>query len=141
MLDRKIFGSFIAFLAVYALPGCGQTYPTTPVSGTVKLDGKPLAGVEVHFAPVVDVNAPGPPFCRATTNEAGYYTLRCDNNRSGAVIGNHSVMLRRATERSEGKDAPRPTAVPRVYQSFAQTPLQVDVKAGQEMYDLNLKSR
>lgn len=80
---------FLAALTLAILAsGCGG--PTlVPVSGTVMLDGKPLAGTYLTFEPV---QGAGELASTGVTNEAGEYTLSC-GDRPGAVPGMHRVIL------------------------------------------------
>jgi hypothetical protein len=59
-----------------------------PVSGTVMLDGKPLAGVKVTFIPVG--STPGG-LCSGITDQSGRYELKDDRNRMGAQAGEFIV--------------------------------------------------
>lgn len=73
----------------------GEIPPLAPVSGTVKLDGKPLAQAQVLFIPVAEGQQPnlklGPSV--AFTDEAGRYTLVYKSPITGAVIGKHLVQI------------------------------------------------
>jgi hypothetical protein len=126
-----------------AMSGCGSAVNVTPVEGVVKLNGKPLINVEVRFAPDCDPNAMSLPFSRALTDAEGRYQLECDNKKPGAVTGKHLVMIRRPSQRPAPGEAP-PKAVgppiPPPYQSFASTPLQIEVTIDKRDYDLNLNS-
>ena len=80
---------FVSVLALLTLAlGCGG--PTlVPVSGTVTLDEKPLAGVYLTFEPV---QGAGELVSTGVTNEAGEYTLSC-GDEPGAVPGIHRIIL------------------------------------------------
>ena len=68
--------------------GCGG--PTlVPVSGTVTLDQKPLAGAYLTFEPV---QGAGELVSTGVTDEAGEYTLSC-GDEPGAVPGMHRVIM------------------------------------------------
>jgi len=108
------------------------------VDGTVKLDGKPVANAVVEFVPSVDTKKQAP-VSRGTTDEKGHFVLECDNKKSGAVIGKHSVLV--LTGRGED-DAKQPvSAVPNVYSNLAKTPLKIDVTADKHTYDLDLTAK
>src|SRR5262249_16822671 len=62
------------------------------VEGTVKLDGKAVPNVMVQFVPTGEPKKQ-PPISHATTDEKGHFVLMCENNKSGAVIGKHSVLI------------------------------------------------
>jgi hypothetical protein len=71
-----------------AAVGCGGP-GLAPVTGTVKLNGKPLANVQVEFWPT-DAS----PRSTGATDDAGQYTLTTDGTaKPGAVVGKHKVVL------------------------------------------------
>lgn len=85
-------------LGLIALPlmfaGCNDGYNTVPVSGTVTLDGEPLAGVEVVYFPMpTEETANVGPFSVGTTDAQGKYTLKTRYDEDGAVIGEHRVTF------------------------------------------------
>jgi hypothetical protein len=55
--------------------------------GQVRMDGKPVEGAGVVFAPTA-----GGPIATATTNESGHFILST-TNRDGAPIGEHRVTI------------------------------------------------
>jgi hypothetical protein len=140
MSGRTILG----LACVLGLCGCGPRIDVVPVEGTVKLNGKPLAGVEVRFAPETDPDAASAPFSRAFTDANGHFNLECDNKKPGAVTGKHVVIVRRLKERPDPANPkpPPPSGppIPAPYQSFTSTPLFVVVKADNRVYDFNLNS-
>lgn len=78
---------------LFALAGCGSGGKYVPVSGTVTLDGKPLAGVMVLFQPVGgDAGGVG---STARTDAAGWFTLEASTATatSGAFVGKHTVRI------------------------------------------------
>lgn len=69
------------------LGGCGKKgLDTVRVTGTVKLDGKPMAGASVLFSP----KAGGRP-ASATTDESGSFSLTTLTPNDGALVGEHAV--------------------------------------------------
>jgi hypothetical protein len=132
-------------LALTAVAGCGAALPPiAEVEGVVRLDGKPLAGVYVEFAPEVAGGAATRlPFSDATTDANGHYELRCETQVPGALVGMHKVIILRPRHRPGPNDpAPPPPGppIPMVYQSLLDTPLHVEVKSDQHVYDLDLKT-
>jgi hypothetical protein len=67
--------------------GCKKGLVLVPVSGSVKLDGKPVVECAVVFQPI----AAGPA-ASGTTDGDGRFTLMTIN-QSGAVPGEHRVLL------------------------------------------------
>ena len=78
---------FLSILLVLALAGCGSGVTLLPVSGTVTIDDKPVAGAAVLFQP-----AGGGPAAHAVTDADGRYTLETANSK-GAVPGEHKVTV------------------------------------------------
>lgn len=76
--------------------GCGGGPQDVPelgtVSGTVTLDGKPVANANVRFQPV-DGRA-----SEALTDEQGNYSLRYTADSLGAKVGEHHVYVSTASE-------------------------------------------
>lgn len=90
---------FIVSVALMALRvmGCGnQEYVLAPVSGVVKVDGKPVAGLRVAFEPIATEknSAPGPESI-GITNAEGEFELKTfdERPRSGAVVGKCRVRI------------------------------------------------
>jgi len=122
------------------------------VAGVVKLDGKPLPQVRIQFMPDPQKGTAGP-ISTGTTDEQGRFELVCADERPGAVVGWHRVVItdmrvrlhrpprsgRRDDEETEGTQRPRRSRVPEKYTTSAHTPLSVEVKAEkQEMpFDLS----
>ena len=84
-------------LILLILAGCrNDAYQLAPVSGQVKLDGKPLSQCQIRFQPIAVSGAgmaPGPGSF-AETDDQGRFTLEAINpTRPGAVVGKHRVWL------------------------------------------------
>jgi len=134
-------------LGAFAIAGCARKAPLAQVEGTVRLDGRPLADVLVCFLPDPDKQTSGPRSV-AVTDENGHYGLRCDDQREGAVLGWHRVLLEDMTlysvSRQDRAGGSRPALVSRLpprYTTATQTPLYFEVKPGTQTIDLDLKSR
>jgi hypothetical protein len=138
----------VLFLAV---AGCGGGKPAPKlnedVEGTVTMDGEPLGGVMITFAPLTDGSGPAPN-SNATTDDSGHFKLVADGNRPGAMIAKHKVTLTRGRaadpkkgeqeQPSEFKDK-RP--VPAIYKPGNPTKLQVEVTADKHTgYDFSIQS-
>ena len=124
----------LALAAGIFTSGCSKGTGLTEVEGTVKLQGKPLGKVMVEFLPDVDRATTGPR-SSATTDSQGRYKLVCDDQRPGAVVGHHRVLLRDLLPYDDlpkggGADLSkaRPSRIPARYQDAAQTPLRKEVK-------------
>jgi hypothetical protein len=90
MVSRVLFCLLLTTCAVL-LPGCtgGDDNPATfPVSGTVTLNGEPVAGAQVSFmGQGVSLAASG------TTDAQGKYQLSTFGENDGAVLGKHVVTI------------------------------------------------
>jgi hypothetical protein len=114
--------------------GRPKTYFT---SGTVLLDGKPVAGVTVTFQPVDEViGKPG----WAVTDENGYFEVQTFDPGDGLTEGTHRVALKKAQmiDRATGKvvtevttDAPlkEEHLLPEKYNYFSASNFEVQIKA------------
>jgi hypothetical protein len=89
---KKVFATGMA-LALAAVVGCGGT-KIVPVSGIVKLDGKPYKNAVVSFQPVGEKEAPNPGRgSSGLTDEAGRFSLIYDGEKPGALVGKHRVRI------------------------------------------------
>jgi len=78
--------------ATLCLVGCGGSdVSTAPVSGTVTLEGKPLAGAQISFSPVSD-NLKGTP-ATDITGSSGYYKVMTAKGKSGVAPGKYKVVI------------------------------------------------
>ena len=82
----------LGFALVLGL-GCGSG-KFAPVSGTVTMNGKPLAGALVIFSPIAkEGSIDAGPGSSGKTNDKGEYTLTSDTGRTGALVGKHRVSV------------------------------------------------
>jgi hypothetical protein len=121
-------------LALVLALGCGKRY--APVSGTVTLNGKPLANASVSFQPIAEkgVTEPGPGSA-GKTNDKGEYTLASSTGKEGAIVGKHRVMVSlhsvqvgESDERPPRGGWPQAEKIPDRYN--ANTELTFDVQSG-----------
>jgi len=88
----KAFFSLLGLLVTCALVGCGSDLPkTVPVTGTVTLDGKPLAGASVNL-----LSDEGSLPSSGITDESGNFLLKTmvgDKMVDGATVGSHRVAV------------------------------------------------
>jgi hypothetical protein len=139
--------------------GCGGSrVPLGEVEGTASWNGRPLANMAVEFIPDADKGTSGPR-STAVTDANGRFVLQCEDQRPGAVIGYHRVVLRetgraaagarrdprRRREReaatNAGAAADDPPRLPLKYHSGVNTPLLKKVGPGQQRIDLTLTDR
>ncbi len=142
-MTPRLLVAALAGLAVCAAAGCEKKLPAVvPCEGVVTLDGKPLPLASVTFMPMLD-NFGAESNSTAVTDAEGRFALTClFNQRPGAVVALHTVMVAeseltdemRNTQDSRAFDAlvakrgNRP--IPPEYGAFGRTPLKVEVKQG-----------
>jgi hypothetical protein len=125
--------------------GCGRPeLPINPkVEGIVTLDSVPLAGVRVEFIPEGTDPKAGGPTSSGFTDDKGRYELTYGEQKTGAVLGKHRVVILAGRRAAEGRDereaaSDRGKALPQDYSIAARTPVRVEVTADKHTYDLKL---
>lgn len=136
-LSGRIAATCLAVIALIGLVGCGSGSGVAPVSGTVTLDGQPLANALVSFYPQDE----GKRFSTGTTDAAGHYELVYTNDQHGAAVGKHTVKITTATVQGEGGPAKPPKEkLPAKYNDKSE--LTVDVASGSNSNtDFDLQSK
>jgi hypothetical protein len=121
---------------LFALAGCGGQPPLTPVSGVVRCEDQPVAGVVVTFIPEADGSGR---FCSvAMTDEQGEFTLATMDRQPGALPGVHRVTIEDLSIQQAPR-APDGTVLKLPPQRFApryslpqQSPLTCDIRPQRE---------
>jgi hypothetical protein len=145
------FGGLCGLCALILLTatGCGPTPAVlAEVSGVVKLDGKPAADMNVVFLPDPEKGTHGPR-STATTDSDGHFSLICDDDRSGAVVGSHRVLIDDARAAPNTAEARRTgktvvlqrSRIPERYSLAARTPLRQEVPAQPQTITLEVTSK
>lgn len=135
-------------LAIFAA-GCGVKSRTSPVTGVVTLDGKPLVGASIHFVPQgAGRDATG------ETDKDGQFTMSTLQPRDGVVPGTYKVVISPSTGAADTKQYASPEeamaaaskappkkasgpALPEKYTRPDQTPLTQEVPVqGQLKFEL-----
>lgn len=129
------------------LAGCGGGPKYVDVEGTVTLNGKPFDDAQVQFLPDPVHGAKG---LRSTgrTDANGQFKLKTDKGDSGAVVGNHRVLVQDLKQweginpgREDMNKPLKPSRLPNKYINASETPLKVEVKAGGGPVKLELTSK
>lgn len=104
---RSSVCSLCVFLFLASLVGCGPGYKIVPASGTITLDGKPLANAMILTQPIgteENGNKPGPGSF-AETDENGDFTLVFQHeDQDGAAPGDCYVKIRENAEKKASSD-------------------------------------
>lgn len=141
--------SLMLCLAVWAA-GCGEDVPEEvvpplqPVSGTVKLDGEPAAGVSVNFVPAGQGSTNG---AIGATDASGKYSLTYRTGDPGIPAGEYNVLFTKFVQ-PDGTPIPAGqmaadvmavNALPEQYQKPGTT--KAIVPEGGNTFDFDLKSK
>jgi hypothetical protein len=138
--------SVAVLLLLGALLGCGRKNDLSPVSGTVTVDGKPVAAAQVLFTAASGRPAAG------ETDAQGRYVLSTHETGDGAAVGTYSVTvtarptIRVSAAGAVGPPTGRPkvehgavSPVPLKYSDITNPQLTVEVKPGDNDIPLELK--
>lgn len=94
-----------AALAAVAIAGCGggdswtaNQPATVEACGYVKMNGQPVEGAAVTFAPVSGKHA-----ASAVTDSSGYFELRAFKSKEGAVPGQYMIAVSKTEEIPESE--------------------------------------
>jgi len=142
---RRIEFFVVCLCAAVVFVGCsGAKLQTEHVTGTITLDGEPLAGARVFFNSV----GGGVP-AHGMTNDRGVYVITAlegGGQGAGTVTGEYVVTVTKievtqhagATEDS-GHTTLR-NLLPLVYRDQARSPFRATVVKGRNTFDFDLKS-
>lgn len=126
---------FMLSCFLIATLGCGK-YSLSPVSGTITLDGKPLADATVTFTPAE--RGANSPQSSGKTDKSGKYSLNLvEDETTGAVMGKHHVIIAKnfVSESDVATEAEQTKAALPVHDfSF-------EVKSGSNKADFNLETK
>jgi hypothetical protein len=137
----RLLLSFVFVFLLITLQGCGgRSY--APVSGTVTLDGKPVAKAVVTFIPLPDPGSKeAGDSASGKTNEKGEYTLQTYTPRGmkdGAQVGKHKVSISQQETRGEGDRSITTEKLPKRYNENSD--LTYEVHSGDNKKDFELKA-
>ena len=138
MSRHSLFLVVASIVTVSLGSGCGgRSGPALgTVTGKVTLDGEPVPGLSVTFIPE-DRGSPS----YGGTDENGVYRLYFNQNRVGAELGSHKVIIE--NREPETDDSGKPiddtpiVKIPKKYQQPGQ--LTADVGSGRNNIDFDLE--
>ena len=114
----------LAGLVAALAAGCGGTDGRIPVTGTLTLDGAPLAGVLVRFHASLDTKGNGG---YALTDSAGRFNATTLQARPGLYPGDYAVTLAYSEDSNEPQPVAAPSQIPGVYANPESTPLKMTI--------------
>lgn len=134
MIARFFCGVFlVAVMALFVGCGSSDTPELGSVSGTVTLDGAPLAGATVMFRP----KAGGRP-AMADTDEQGKYVLRYNPSETGGVVGLNLVRISKKGEAASDEEVAK-ELIPAKYNE--ESTLEYEVGSGKNEINIELSSK
>jgi len=85
-------------ILMLSIVGCDSPeYQLAPVSGQVTMGEQPIVDAQITFQPIADTAngkiSVGPGSYGRTDSEGRYRLKTVDDDRSGAVVGQHSVVI------------------------------------------------
>jgi hypothetical protein len=92
---RRCMGLFVFLISA---AGCGKSGSMVPLSGTVKLDGQPLANATVHF---IAQNSKGRD-ALGSTDAHGVFHLSTLKSGDGAFPGKYKVVVQPVAQADAG---------------------------------------
>jgi hypothetical protein len=148
MLKHNLSVLSVAWLLVAA--GCGSKGPNLPpqypVSGSITIDGKPLAGAGIMFLPRGETRGTG---AFGMADAAGKYSLKTDHGGPGAPEGEYAVTISKVVNRDGTPYVPKPDVaeageretMPGFYSDSMKTVLTAKVPQGGDTINFELKSK
>jgi hypothetical protein len=143
----------VSLVVLWTVTGCSSRLPVAEVEGIVKLGEKPLPHVRIQFMPDPEKGTSGP-ISSGSTDEQGRFRLVCADERPGAIVGWHRVVITDMGVRlykaprhgqkdgdddsAAQKQKSQPARVPDKYTTVTQTPLSVEVKPEKQEMTLDL---
>lgn len=132
---RTRFTSLLGLMVVLCVGCGGPADGMSTVSGTVTLDGQPLADAVVEYSPL----EPGMRPAYGKTDSSGHYTVMTTRSQEGAMPGEYEVRIRTGDITSEdGVQVNIPEVVPKNYND--ETELKQTVEAGSNTHDYALET-
>jgi hypothetical protein len=115
--------------------------PTQPVSGTVTIDGKPVAGVTVTFYAWNPTSSKYSNVADGLSDEKGQFQLTTYSRFDGCPAGEYKVTVVRTGKGFYTDEVPMKNLLPEQYTEPKTTPLKVVVKEGANDLNLDVPSK
>ena len=141
MKRMKLVGFCCALsLLCLIMAGCpgGTGVDMGAVTGTVTLDGAPLADATVEFQPNMETGG-SPSY--GSTDAAGEYELMFTFDKKGAMLGSHTVRISKTKEVPDPEDPEEMMEEETLSAEFnAETTLSATVEGGSQVINFDLVS-
>lgn len=135
MTSFKTWICSLLLIALLIAVGCsygGPSYSLSPASGTVSMDGKPVANAVVVF------HSESAPIASAITDSSGQFQLATGSHGEGIAIGDFLVQI---SSNAETKDSSgKAISIPIVYSENGVEVVKI-AQGGENSFAFNLKSR
>jgi hypothetical protein len=136
-MRRPRAAAALVIASMLVASGCGEKQKDlADVSGVVTLDGRPLAGGTVRFQPIAPAGSTiAGKGSYATTDSAGKFQLKTIDEKPGAVVADHNVMIYGPQGQTNAAidDAPRSREiVPRKYNAESTLTFTVPAEGSKE---------
>jgi hypothetical protein len=143
-MSRRSPLSLCAVCLAALATGCGSepSPEFAPVSGVVRISGKPQPKLLVRFSPDPEKGNGLPAVATGTSDAQGKYTLNYEfrgEEGAGAAVGWHRVsVIDTAVGHTPQGQMPKPSAVPQQYSNPSTTPLTKEVIPGEQTIDIDI---
>jgi hypothetical protein len=134
--------AFIFIGGLTLASGCGADPGLMPVDGTVTLDGRPVRGMIVTFAPQGENAGTG---SLGYVDDQGRFTLTDARGETGIYVGTYRISFYPALKKGMTADdpagvvaAPQAAGLPAIYLDPANSPVLATVSAGGCSIDVRL---
>jgi hypothetical protein len=97
MVWKQTIPLILIAVAAAFVSGCGGGSHAVPSTGTVLVDGKPVAGLVVMFVPK---DTKLGKMASGRTDESGAFTLTTNRTNDGAMTGEYKVLVKEISDNS-----------------------------------------
>ena len=123
----------VVVAALIAATGCGDR-GRAYVTGTVKLNGKPVGAGTISLEPIA-----GGPGAHALFAEDGKYKVTSSGKKDGAKVGEYKVAIVGGDNVDETADPKARAVIPSKYSNSTTSNLTLTVEPGTKEFDFDLQ--
>ena len=133
-MNSQFYAQRLVAVCLLAVAGCGGKFSVAPVSGTITLNGQPLADATVTFTPAQAVGSEVPTSSGRTDTSGKYSLTLIADDSPGALIGKHTVRIAKNVE----SESDITTPAERAKAVLPQHDFSFEVKSGSNTADFKL---